>query len=371
VKPLRVAFLTASSHPDDGWGRFTSGLVSQLLDLGVEATLLTAEGGRSSSEMCGVRVHDCLPPVKDVERRRQLSALLRARPLIRRCSVVHCLSAPYAPLSRWLAVGRRLVITGIGTFLVRPLRDRRRARRFRAAYARADAIPCISRYTREALLAQIPELGCTPLIHPGVDTAKFRRLADPPAGAAKRILSVGALKERKGHEYTLRAFARVLDRVPDAELTIAGRIFQPRYLDGLRARIRELGIGERVSICTELGDDELIDRYQRAHLFALMSLNVGDAFEGYGQVFAEAAACGLPGVGSADCGAEDAVVDGQTGLLVKQKDVEGYSAAMIRLLLDDRLRERMADAAHAFAQTRSWRAAAERYMGVYSGESLD
>lgn len=365
MNPQRVAFLTASTQPDDGWGRFTTGLLAGLTELGIEATVLTVEGNRHLEGEDGIRLYDCLPDAKLASARHPWSGLLRSRRLVRDCSVIHCLAAPYAPLARWLAGRRTLVVSGIGTFLPRPLRDPRLRRRFRAAYFRADAIPCISAYTRAALMAQLPELRNTSLIHPGVDTTRFHRRVGAPSDRPRRILSVGALKERKGHGYTLRAFARALERVPDAELTLIGRVLERPYFEGLRELVRSLGIEDRVAIETELSDDALIERYQGAHLLALMSINVGDSFEGYGQVFAEAGACGVPGIGSLGCGAEDAIVDGETGLLVKQRDVLGYADAMVRLLSDDDLRERMADAAHALAQTRSWRSVAERHTAVY------
>jgi glycosyltransferase involved in cell wall biosynthesis len=365
VKSQRVAFLTASTHPDDGWGRFTTGLLGGLTALGVDVTLLTVEGDRHLESHDGIRVHDCLPNGTVAAARHPWAGLVSARRLVHECSVIHCLAAPYAPLGRWLAGRRRFVVTGIGTFLPRPLRDRRLRRRFRAAYSRADALPCISAYTRAELLALQPELRNTSLIPPGVDTTSFHRRVGGSPDGRRRILSVGALKPRKGHEYTLRAFARTLERVPDAELNIIGRVLQRPYFDALRDLVRTLGVEERVAIETGLSDAELIERYQGAHLLALMSINVGDSFEGYGQVFAEAGACGVPGIGSLGCGAEDAIIDGETGLLVKQKDVDGYADAMVRVLGDEDLRERMADAAHALAQGRSWRSVAKRYAEIY------
>jgi glycosyltransferase involved in cell wall biosynthesis len=365
VTPNRVAFLAASTHPDDGWGRFASGLLGGLVELGVEATVLTVEGDRHLEGKEGIRLYDCLPNANLAAARSPWVGFRSARHLVRECSVIHCLAAPYAALGRWLALRRRFVVTGIGTFLARPLRDPRLRRRFRAAYARADALPCISAHTRAELLALEPTLRNTTLIPPGVDTTIFQRRAGELPGDRLRIVSVGALKPRKGHDYTLRAFARALDRVPEAELGIIGRVLDRSYFDELQDLARSLDVEARVRFETELSDSELVERYQGAHLLALMSINVGDQFEGYGQVFAEAGACGVPGIGSLGCGAEDAISDGETGILVKQKDADGYAEAMVRLLRDDDLRERMADAAHALAQSRSWRRVAERYLEVY------
>lgn len=363
---MRVAYISASIRSDDGWGRYTRELVRCAIDLGIEPLLIVPRHQRDVDPPPGARLQACLPEVYAIDRwDRMLRAWLRLVPLLRGCDVIHCVAEPYAPLALLLSAGRRLVISGIGTYLLRPLEGERRNRLFRAALRRADAIPCISRYTRDALLERLPELGNTCVINPGVDIERFHRSLPGPPERPRRILSLGHLKERKGFEHTLRAFARVSERMSDAELLIAGSTVRASYPDELRALARDLGVEDRVSIRPDVPDEEIVALFQSAHVFALMSINHRGTFEGYGMVFAEAAACGVPGVGSLGCGAEDAIVHGETGLLVKQGDVEGYAEALLRILGDPELRQRMADRAHELAQRRDWRQAARRLFGLY------
>ena len=109
----------------------------------------------------------------------------------------------------------------------------------------------------------------------------------------------------------------------------------------------------------------LVAWYQNADVFLLPSVNDGSSFEGLGFVFLEAAAAGTPSIGTRDCGAMEAIRDGETGLLVAQHDIRGTADAVIRLLGDDDLREKMSANAPAHALALSWDKLAARVVDVY------
>jgi len=100
-------------------------------------------------------------------------------------------------------------------------------------------------------------------------------------------------------------------------------------------------------------------------VFALPSINIGGRFEGFGLVYLEAGAAGLPVIGTLGCGAEEAIVDGETGFLVPQYDVEALAGAIIRLLTDADLRARMGAAGRARAAAFSWTNVAAQVRAVY------
>jgi hypothetical protein len=84
--------------------------------------------------------------------------------------------------------------------------------------------------------------------------------------------------------------------------------------------------------------------YQHCELFLLTPRTErAGHFEGFGLVYLEAGACGKPVIGTSECGAEDAILDGQTGLLVRPDDVEGLSAALRSLLSDGNLARKLGD----------------------------
>jgi phosphatidylinositol alpha-1,6-mannosyltransferase len=105
--------------------------------------------------------------------------------------------------------------------------------------------------------------------------------------------------------------------------------------------------------------------YQHADVFALPSLTVGEKFEGFGLVFLEASACGLPVIGTTGSGVAEAVRDGETGLLVPQNDVPALADAITRVLTDADLRARLGTAGRAYAETQDWAQVAARVVTVY------
>ncbi|MBM5789491.1 glycosyltransferase family 4 protein [Candidatus Parcubacteria bacterium] len=153
------------------------------------------------------------------------------------------------------------------------------------------------------------------------------------------ILTVGRLVARKGHLSVLRALARLKQE---------GRIGAFRYDivgDGpLRAEILQtadqLGVNE-VMVHADTSDETLAEFYAGADLFVMPVLDDPIDKEGFGLVFLEAAAYGVPSVASRIEGVDEAVLDGQTGLLVKPGDVAELANALARLVADAAFRERL------------------------------
>jgi phosphatidylinositol alpha-1,6-mannosyltransferase len=115
-----------------------------------------------------------------------------------------------------------------------------------------------------------------------------------------------------------------------------------------------------------VGMNELVAWYHRSDVFVLLPVNVGDSFEGLGLAYLEAAAAGRACIGTRDCGASDAVIDGQTGLLVAQGDAGAAAGAIVRLLEDKQLRTHMGEAGRRRAEHLSWARLAERLQVEYA-----
>jgi phosphatidyl-myo-inositol dimannoside synthase len=169
------------------------------------------------------------------------------------------------------------------------------------------------------------------LIPPGVDlpaSSRNERSAPPT------ILTIGRLRERyKGHDTLMHALPLIRARVPAARWVVVGdgplrpeleRLATAHELDG---HVRFLG---------EVSDAERDEWLGRAHVFAMPARVPlgGVGGEGFGIVFLEANAHGLPVVAGNVGGALDAVVDGETGLLVDPSDHTAVADAVTELLLD-------------------------------------
>ena len=225
---------------------------------------------------------------------------------------------------------------------------------------RADAIIAVSRFTRDALVSQMgvqPERIC--LLENGVDTQRFTPGA-PDAALLQRfgltgkrvVLEVGRLVPRKGFDHTIAAWPQILAAVPDAHLLIIGDGPQG---PALRALAERLGVSGSVTFAGALDDADLLAAYRSATLFAMPNRTMPDGdTEGFGLVFLEANACGRAVIGGAAGGALEAVRDGESGLLVDAAQPANIGDAMIRLLTDHTLRERLEAGGLRHAQANSW-----------------
>jgi phosphatidylinositol alpha-1,6-mannosyltransferase len=142
----------------------------------------------------------------------------------------------------------------------------------------------------------------------------------------------------KGHDELLDAWPRVVAAVPHAQLVIVGQ-----GDDSTRLREKAMRTPARDSIVFTgfVSEAELAALYEHAALFALPS-----RAEGFGLVYLEAMAHRLPCIGSIHDAARDVIVDGCTGRLVDQTNIDTLSEALIDLLCDDGRRRRMGEAGY-------------------------
>jgi phosphatidyl-myo-inositol dimannoside synthase len=206
---------------------------------------------------------------------------------------------------------------------------------------------------REARRAAGDELARTVIVPPGVDSERFRPL-DPAQRRAARlrhglpadgrlIVSVSRLVPRKGMDVLIEAAARLGRTRPDLTVAIGGKGRDARRLSALVRRtgapVRLLGFVPEVDLPALDG---------AADVWAMICRNRwgGLEQEGFGIVFLEAAATGVPQVAGRSGGADEAVVDGETGTVVDHPDDPAAVAlALARLLDDEELRVKMGTAA--------------------------
>ena len=174
--------------------------------------------------------------------------------------------------------------------------------------------------------------------------------AEPPL-----ILSVGIISYRKGHDVLLRALAKIVDLPWQA--VIAGSVRDQEYADQLFTLQSELGLQSRVRFIGHVDSDELATYYSKAHVFALATRH-----EGYGMVFAEAMANGLPII-TCDAGASAETVGDKAGIFADINSPDSFAEALSKLLMDDWQRQRMSLASLARAsELRDWNQTASHFI---------
>jgi glycosyltransferase involved in cell wall biosynthesis len=195
------------------------------------------------------------------------------------------------------------------------------------------------------------------VIRPGID-----RPAAPQPPQRNRetveLLAVGAITPRKGYDHLIEALAG-LKALP-WYLAIAGDTTRSATaLTGLHDAIARAQLQDRVVIAGAVSNERLAELYANADMFVLAS-----QFEGYGMVFGEAMAHGLPIVATA-VGAAGEIVPPDAGLLVPPGDVEVLRRALRRVIEGAETRERMAMAARQGAERLpTWRQSAQQFAAV-------
>lgn len=180
------------------------------------------------------------------------------------------------------------------------------------------------------------------------------------------VMALGVIHPRKGHDLTIEAFARVLERVPDARLNVVGSLTSTEHLSDLHAKAAALGITDRVSIRTDLARGEVLKALAGARVFALHSEE-----ESQGIALCEAMAVGLPIVATSVGGIPDVIGDSGAGVMVDHGDIRGFADHITRLLLDDEAHAAMSRAAARRGADFDWRTIAkgvvERYRLATAG----
>jgi phosphatidylinositol alpha-1,6-mannosyltransferase len=220
---------------------------------------------------------------------------------------------------------------------------------------RAAAFVAISEWTAEQCRTLLRELDLVSaaarvrVVPLGTDPIRFH--ADPVGAASFRnrrglpdgrwLVTVARLVEYKGIDTGVRLLARLRHAYPDLHYAVVGR---GPYEAALRALATELGVADRVHLLTDVSDDELPAAYSNGEVYIGLTRETTLDVEGFGISFAEAAACGLPVIGARSGGIPDAVVDGETGVLVDPDDLAAVAAVARRLLGDPVLARRMGSA---------------------------
>jgi glycosyltransferase involved in cell wall biosynthesis len=191
--------------------------------------------------------------------------------------------------------------------------------------------------------------------HPGTDPAPA---AQGSNDGLVRLLAIGAIVPRKGYDVLIAALATLTD-LP-WRLTIAGdRARDPETAARLDADIQRFELNDRVAVLGAVSDERVAELYVGADVFALAS-----RYEGYGMVFSEAVAHGLPVIGT-NAGAIPETVPAGAGLLVEPDDAPGLAGALRRIIENPPERHRMAEAARdAARRLPTWQDSAKVFSRV-------
>lgn len=213
----------------------------------------------------------------------------------------------------------------------------------------SDIVTYISAYTRGRFAAAFGPDVAFERLPSGVDIERFS--PNQAAGLEIRarhgfdsstpvIVCISRLVSRKGQDSLIRALPAVLNRVPDAKLLIVGSGPRRQALEALAGRV---GVSTSVVFAGAVDYEDLPGYYNAASVFAMPARTRGWGLdvEGLGIVYLEAQACGVPVIAGTSGGAPETVIDGETGFVVNGRNISQLADALVRLLSDSELAERM------------------------------
>ena len=204
-----------------------------------------------------------------------------------------------------------------------------------------NTLTYLGEFTRNAISKSVTKVAAQSMVKiaPGIDTDHFspqdaRELRNELGLSEKKVIvSVGRLVHRKGQDVLIEAMPAIIKDVPDAHLLMIG---EGPYRGYLENRVKALGIQESVTFIGRIQYVDLPMYLCVGDLFVMPSRSrlAGLEVEGLGIVYLEASACGLPVIAGDSGGAPDAVLEGQTGLVVDGTQKSEVASAVVELLLD-------------------------------------
>ncbi len=357
---MRILFLTNNLIGKDGWSRYSFNLINNLQNQqGFEIICLTSSVSNHKFKPKKVKEIQLLEePLRYLANPLLLfHTALRINRLINKFvpQGIHFLIEPYAFCLPFLTLkGCKTFLTIYGTYayipnlfpnnfykrlITRILTDK--------VYKKIDGVISVSNFTKRYLLRNIKNINTNNLdkkievINPGIDSAllpdqnDYAQLLQRKQNLVKKILFIGEVKYRKGILEAVNALKHYYDKFSDKFIfyIIGDYHSNDEYFKQVLALIKKHQLKNNIVFKGKVSDSELLNLYQEADLFLMLSLNNKIKFEGFGLVYLEANSQGVPCIASFDCGAQEAVLDGYTGYLVNPFDPSEI-AEKINLILN-------------------------------------
>jgi phosphatidylinositol alpha-1,6-mannosyltransferase len=229
----------------------------------------------------------------------------------------------------------------------------------KCAYTTADLIIANSESTRR-LVNQLCPNGKTVCVHPGVDPASFQIAPEDRAKyraswqwpADTIILStIARMEPRKNHRMGIEVLKKLRSEGVPLAFVCAGEGDE-------RVRLEEMaeakGLREWIRFPGAISEHEKRLLFAASDIYAMPSIQLGEMIEGFGIVFLEAAAAGIPAVCGNTGGQSEAVLNMETGIVVDGQDLNDVAAAARNLAIDPELRRRMGERGRRWAAEHSW-----------------
>ncbi|MEK9131681.1 MAG: glycosyltransferase family 4 protein [Patescibacteria group bacterium] len=362
---MKVLLITNNTNSQSGWGRAFKGIESGLTSHGISCITLSEDAVDENHRLPKlVGVFSFFKSLRCVYKR------------AREVDVIHALDIwPYGVYAFFVSmfIHKPYFINAVGTYSIAPFFHIYKRPLVEFTSKHATHIFAISHYIKNRLVEKtglqnisVVYLGANDLPIPSeIEISEMFKKYPRLVKKDPIVLTVGAIKDRKGQYETVQAIKILKDRYPGIFYVLVGSDTDSAYVIKIKSYIKEKGLEDSVCIVTDASTDKDLSLwYSVSDLFVLASKNESNHVEGFGLVIIEAGQFGLPSVGSYGSGCEDAIIDGQTGLLALPGDVNDLSKKMLAVL-DERVTGKFSDNAQRYAQTFSWNKTTSAYIVYY------
>ena len=340
---MHVVVLTPFFPPmASGAGKYVANVAEGLTLTGHRVTVLMSQGAPGVSSYRGVRVETVRSKIRGMT---SVMMAVRAMTIHRRDPVDLVVAGLAHPtgvvgLLAAMVIGRPSAVIACGEEVTVGRTSRVARWCLWLTFKRARAVIAISEFTRNEVIAMGGLPARCSVVAPGIDPEHFtvdrsrdRATVRERLGleGCQIVLTVARLEDRKGHDVVLDAVRRLVADHPGVHYLIVGQ--------GDATRLREMAarwqVSDRLTIISDVGDDELPQMYAAADIFAMTSRRGPEGeVDGFGIVYLEAAASALACIAGSLGGCRDAVADGVTGWCVDPTDPEAVAVAL-KSVLDD------------------------------------
>lgn len=364
---MKIGYVTTELASSSGWGHYSRAFV-QVMAKTETVSALIIKGAPNDSVLPDVRA---VLPKTGFGPWTQWKIAWQVYKNFRGYDVIHCLVEPPGVGAAWgsMLLGVPFILTLSGTYSVIPRgtdwKSTLKRIMMKMMYRRASIVVTGSDRNIK-LIQEVMPLSHWKFVPFGVTLEEFPERNYPPA-ERPFILTVGAVKPRKGADIVVEAMALLKSRIPDLQYKIAGSTSERQsYVEELRHLVAEKGLGDRVEILGKVSDEDILRLYHQCTALVLAAQTRDGSFEGFPGVFYEAHACGAPIISTYGFGSEYVVKNGYNGFLVQPDDITSLAEAIAKIVENPALRQKMSENGRIEAKKHTWANVAEMYRTIYT-----
>ena len=232
-----------------------------------------------------------------------------------------------------------------------------------AAFMEATVMPFIYRHVPMVTISNSSKKDITKrgwgngygveIVSPGIDLSLFKKMKKTKQAS---IAYLGRLKAYKNIDVAIKAFFLISEKYPEATLTIAGF---GEELESLKSLVAKLNLGNRVIFTGKVSEQAKVELFAKSW-FAVQP----SSFEGWGITVIEANACATPVLAANVKGLKDSVVDGETGILVKEGNYERLAVEFDKLISSQKELKKLSHNAYTWSRNFSWNKRADEFLQI-------